>query len=292
MSVVISEEAALRPGSLREERQFFEENGYTVVRGLFPPDEVEALRDHYMTLRANGTYPGDMVGAEPTSDDPLKRFPRMIHMHRWDSLSLDWALDARLRDTFDALLGELPFLGQTMIYFKPAGARGQALHQDNWYLKVSPGTCIAAWLALDPCTEANGCMQVVPGSHRWPILCTEKADITKSFTDVTVPIPDDAQPVPVLMEAGDVLFFTGSLVHGSLPNTTTDQFRRSLIAHYVAGDSEKATRFMNPLYRMDGTTFDITDNPGGGLCGVWVDKDGNQVVELAGQLDNKAAKSE
>ncbi|MES2464633.1 MAG: phytanoyl-CoA dioxygenase family protein [Armatimonadota bacterium] len=292
MSVIEREQSVPSPGTLQESREFFEENGYAVVRGLFDREEVIALREHYMTLRANGAYPGDMVGVEPTSDDPLKRFPRMIHMHRWDDTSLDWALDSRLRDSLTALLGQAPFLGQTMIYFKPAGARGQALHQDNWYLKVAPGTCVAAWMALDPCTEANGCMQVIPGSHRWPLLCTKKADVTKSFTDVTVPIPDDVQPVSVTMEAGDVLFFNGSLVHGSYPNTTTDQFRRSLIAHYVAGEAEQATRFLNPLYRMDGTTFDITDSPGGGPCGVWVDQDGRQVVELVGQLENKAAASE
>ena len=76
-----------------------------------------------------------------------------------------------------------------MLYFKPAGARGQALHQDNFYLRAQPGTCLAAWMALDPCDEANGCMQIVPGSHRWPLLCTEKADTGASFTDVTVPLP-------------------------------------------------------------------------------------------------------
>lgn len=292
MSVVAPERSALPPDSLQDEKQFFDKNGYTVVRGLFPPDEVKALRDHYMKLRASGSYPGDMVGAEPASDDPLKRFPRMIHMHRWDDATLTWALDSRLRDAFSALLGILPFLGQTMIYFKPAGARGQALHQDNFYLKVSPGTCVAAWMALDLCTEANGCMQVIPGSHRWPLLCTETADITKSFTDVTVPIPDDIQPVSVTMEAGDVLFFNGSLVHGSYPNTTMDQFRRSLIAHYVAGDAEQATRHLNPLHRMDGTTFDIAGSPGGGSCGVWVDQDGKQVVELVGQLENRFGATE
>jgi hypothetical protein len=114
----------------------------------------------------------------------------------------------------------------------------------------------------------------------------------QSFTDVTVPVPEDAEPVSVFMEPGDVLFFNGSLVHGSYPNTTADQFRRSLIAHYVAGEAEQATRHLNPLYRMDGTTFDIVDSPGGGPCGVWVDQDGKQVVELVGQLENRAVASE
>ena len=77
--------------------------------------------------------------------------------------------------------------------FKPPGSRGQALHQDNYYLRVHPGTCMAAWLALDDCDDANGCMQVVPGSHTWDILCTEDADTRISFTSVTVPLPPDQE---------------------------------------------------------------------------------------------------
>ena len=44
------------------------------------------------------------------------------------------------------LLGNEPYAAQTMVYFKPAGSRGQALHQDNYYLRVHPGTCMAAWM--------------------------------------------------------------------------------------------------------------------------------------------------
>ncbi|MEJ7654789.1 MAG: phytanoyl-CoA dioxygenase family protein [Chloroflexia bacterium] len=44
--------------------------------------------------------------------------------------------------------------------YSPAGARGQALHQDNFFLKVEPGTCIAAWAALDPADRENGGLEV------------------------------------------------------------------------------------------------------------------------------------
>jgi phytanoyl-CoA hydroxylase len=120
------------------------------------------------------------------------------------------------------------------------------VHQDQYYLRVKPGTCIAAWMALDPCDRENGCLEVLPGSHEWPILCTVGADTSESFTDITVPLPDDAELVPVLMDPGDVLFFNGSLVHGSNPNRSA-RFRRS---H--------------------------------GPCGEWVDRDGRPVIELTG----------
>ena len=264
----------------QEQVEHYQREGYVVARGLFSRPEAEFYIEHYMRLREAGSYPGDFQGVDPQSNDPLKRYPRMIHMHRWDEVSLKWMIDPRLNACMTALLGKEPYAVQTMLYFKPPGARGQALHQDNFYLRVQPGTCIAAWMALDPCDEQNGCLMVVPGTQDLPILCTVPADTTQSFTDITVPVPKDLPIVPVVMEPGDVLFFNGSLIHGSNPNRTTDRFRRSLIGHYAVGDAEKIARFYHPVLRMDGTEVPLGISEGGGPCGVWVEQDGKPTVEL------------
>jgi hypothetical protein len=115
----------------------FRQNGYVVVPQLFPPDEVEAHRRHFMALRATGPHPGDFVAAEPRPRDPLRQYPRLINMHRWDAQSLGFLLDERLRRWLTAFLGREPYAVQTMLYFKPPGARGQALHQDQFFLRVS-----------------------------------------------------------------------------------------------------------------------------------------------------------
>ena len=73
----------------------------------------------------------------------------MAQMHRWDDASLQWLIDQRLDEVLTVLLGRSPYAVQTMLYFKPPGSRGQALHQDNFYLKAEPGTCVAAWMALE-----------------------------------------------------------------------------------------------------------------------------------------------
>ena len=258
---------------------FYREQGYVLVKQLFSPDEAARYREHYMALRAKGGYPGDVVGSDIGSSDPLKKFPRMIHMHRWDELSLRWLLDARLNEQMSAFLGREPYAVQTMLYFKPPGARGQALHQDQFYLRVQPGTCIAAWMALDRCDEDNGCMQVVPGSHTWPILCAAKADPMQSFTEVTVELPSGTKAEPVIMEPGDVLFFNGSVVHGSLPNKSTDRFRRALIGHYIEGDAQTVGKFYHPVLRMDGSEVQLDTSPGATRCGKWVEADGSAVIE-------------
>jgi len=258
----------------------FRREGYVIARGLFSKQEADFYIDHYMRLREASSYPGDFSGVDPTSNDPLKRYPRMIHMHRWDEVSLKWLIDPRLNEWLTALLGKEPYAAQTMLYFKPPGARGQALHQDNFYLRVQPGTCMAAWMALDPCDEENGCLMVVPGTHNLPILCTIPADTTESFTNIAVPVPKDLPIVPAVMEPGDVLFFNGSLVHGSYPNRSANRFRRALIGHYATGDAQKIAQFYQPLLRMDGTEVTIEVSEGGGPCGVWVERDGRPVVEM------------
>jgi hypothetical protein len=206
----------------------------------------------------------------------------MIHMHRWDQVARDWLLEPRLARALTTLLcGREPFAVQTMLYFKPPGARGQAAHQDQYYLRVRPGTCIAAWMALDPCDEENGCLEVLPGSQDWPVLCTIPADTKQSFTHVTVPLPDGAELASAVMEPGDVLFFNGSLVHGSRPNRS-DRFRRSLVGHYIEGDARECALWYHPALRMDGTTVELEQGLGGGPCGEWVERDGSTVIELTG----------
>jgi hypothetical protein len=208
----------------------------------------------------------------------------MYHAERWDEVTRKWFLDKRLHEIMTALLGEEILGAQTMIYFKPPGGRGTALHQDQYYLRVQPGTCIAAWIALEPTDEENGCMQIVPGTHNIPLLCLTEADTNASNVATTVPIPDDVAVKSIVMDAGDALFFAGQIVHGSLPNTSKDRFRVSLACHYVSAIAEKVSQVDRPLYRFDGTLIDVDASETGGYCGVWVDEDDQHRIEVSGQF--------
>jgi len=99
----------------------FTADGYAVARGLFDPEEVDRLRDHFMGLRRRGAYANDLSGVGADRRDPLRRYPRMAQMHRWDQTSLRWLLDVRLRSRLSALAGAEPYAVQTMFYFKPPG---------------------------------------------------------------------------------------------------------------------------------------------------------------------------
>jgi ectoine hydroxylase-related dioxygenase (phytanoyl-CoA dioxygenase family) len=262
--------------------QEYNEQGCLVVRGLFTADEAAFLKVHYEAMRQHEN--AEMLATiQAEMADPLTIYPRIMQPHRRDEASLRWLIDARLNEVMTAVLGQEPFAVQTMFYFKPPGARGQALHQDQYYLRVQPGTCMAAWMAVDDCDEENGCLRVVPGSHTWPLLCTVEADTSESFTDVTVTLPDGVEAVPVIMKAGDVLFFNGQIVHGSSPNTTADRFRRALIGHYIVGEAQKVYQWYKPVLRMDGREIDLGESERGGTCGTWVDVAGK--AELEWQLE-------
>jgi ectoine hydroxylase-related dioxygenase (phytanoyl-CoA dioxygenase family) len=256
-----------------EQKQQFERDGYIILRGLVSREEAAELRDHFMDLHAAGPKPGlfDPKPLDEVDGDVLRAYPRFMHPHRVDETSEKWMLDERFRKVLRDLMDEEPIAAQSMFYYKPAGARGQALHQDNFYLEVAPGSCFAAWVAVDDIDEANGGLFVVPGSHRTEVQCPHIADTTKSFTTEEVDVPEGMEPVPARMEIGDVLFFNGSLIHGSFPNATRDRFRRSFICHYLGESSTQISRGYFPLRRFDGTKIEVDEiyaaSPGGSFCG-------------------------
>jgi hypothetical protein len=266
----------------------FQECGYAIARRLFSQDEVTHLKRYFMEMVERGGDGWAEGGVDPEHEDPLRRYPRLLQPHRGDDVAMNYMIDPRINTWLTALLDREPLAVQTMVYFKPPGARGQALHQDNRYLKVKPGTCVAAWMALDRCDEENGCLEVVPGSHKLDMVCPVPSDMSQSFTGETVPIPPGLGTKTLPLEPGDVLFFNGSLIHGSPPNRS-DRFRTIIVGHYIEGDAECVAHYYFPVYRMDGSTVQIERSPDGQPCGVFVDRDGEQVFEYAGSISEAKA---
>jgi ectoine hydroxylase-related dioxygenase (phytanoyl-CoA dioxygenase family) len=249
--------------------QRFQDEGFAVVRGLFGQDEVAELNGEFTALREAGPIPGHFEPRATASSgpgDPLHSYPRVMHPHQVNELALRYLTDARLAAVLERLLGEEVLAAQSMFYFKPPGARGQALHQDNFYLRVEPGTCVAAWIACDEIDRDNGGLEVIPGTHRMDVFCPEEADAETSFAREYVPPPPGLAPVPVDMAPGDVLFFNGSLVHGSQPNRTAERFRRSFICHYVGRSAERIGHWYRTI-SMRGERVPLPESEGAGPCG-------------------------
>jgi phytanoyl-CoA hydroxylase len=250
----------------------FHRDGFVIARGLFGPEEVAAIRETFMTQAADGPVQGlSDTGTAFKPNDPLAKYPRMMNPHRSalsvGPISMKYILDTRLESILTALVGEPLLAAQSMFYFKPPGARGQDFHQDNFYLQVKPGTCIAAWIAVDDCDTDNGAMACVRETYDQELVCPEEADSSVSFTTHHVPIPAGKVAETAVMKAGDCLFFNGSTIHGSGPNTSATRFRRSLIFHYVPESCEELSHWYRPLLTFAGNTTERITVEGGGPCG-------------------------
>ena len=251
----------------------FERDGFIAVRGLMTAAEINEIRQTFMAQAEDGPVVGlsDVPRGALGSSDPLSRYPRMMHPHKHGDkavgqIAMRYMLDPRLRPVLADLFGEEPFACQSMFYFKPPGARGQDLHQDNFYLRVKPGTCMAAWIAVDDADAGNGGMMCVPQTASLDIACPEPSDPALSFTTEHVEPPAGLAPQMMELKAGDVLFFNGSVIHGSTPNTSADRFRRSLIFHYVPESTREISHWYEAM-SFDGAPQEIAVNMDGGPCG-------------------------
>jgi phytanoyl-CoA hydroxylase len=250
----------------------YDRDGYCIVANLFTAKEIQEIEDFFEEFRKREgiIFDGNLTYSEI---DPKKTQLRSLHPHRHDARPMDWFLNSHVAAVLHRLLGKPALGAQTMYYFKPPGARGQGMHQDNIYLLAAPATCIAAWTAIDDATIENGCLWIVPVSHKSGILCPEKeatdAEKWMQYGDSHITkFPRDRKPVPVEVPRGSTLFFHGDLIHGSGPNRTKDKSRRTFIGHYIDDASEKVSQFYHPLFNMQGEVVSLSvATPEGGPCG-------------------------
>lgn len=250
----------------------FDTQGYTIARGLFPRsrvDELNAMAEEIHTTGAGGRY--SHLSLEEAEGDVLQAYPRIMQPHRYNDTARAAMIDSGLADVLRELFEEEPLAVQSMYYFKPPGARGQAMHQDQFYLQVRPGTCIAAWIAMDYVDKENGGILVFPKTQNLDIDCS-KVGKAGSYEKGAKPIkiPAGLKAESTEMEPGDALFFNGSLIHGSASNRSNDRWRRSFICHYVGVSCTTISESYHPLVDMTGRDVVREKTTDGGPCGAWV----------------------
>jgi phytanoyl-CoA hydroxylase len=149
-----------------------------------------------------------------------------------------------LLDCVERIVGRDVQTIHTMLINKPPNVDGRhPLHQDLLYFPFRPADrIVASWTALERVTKENGCLVVVPGSHRGELLVHENPDwehLNGGYFGVRGLGDEMDRRIHLEMEPGDTVFFHPILVHGSGRNRTQG-FRRAISAHYTALDVEWA----------------------------------------------------
>ena len=211
----------------------FVEDGYIVVPDLVSPDDLSRIVDDAQRFIA-GDYP---VSNLPDNGDVLA-----VHFPHWVSpVAMDMVQHDGVIGVLSQITGaHLPQWDgatkcmQSMLFFKPPGLQGQAWHQDERFIPTRDRSLVGAWIAVDDANIDNGCLWVLPGSHRtgqlWPTRDHGKPELFDP-TDESFGFDDEAA-LPVEVSAGSVVFFNGYLLHRSLPNRSTRR-RMALVNHYM-----------------------------------------------------------
>jgi len=226
-----------------EYANFFRENGYLVVPGAYSPEEVAALHDDTVRLcRGESGYIKGIIPAAPgETDDEVLRHYLCIHFpHKLSQVMYDTLAHPAMISVLEQVIGPNIKCMQSMLFIKASGKPGQAWHQDEYFIPTRDRSLTGAWIALDDATTENGCLWVLPGSHKRGIIYPQQQHNDRRFdcTGEAYQFPyKDEDAVPVEVKAGSIVFFNGYLLHRSLPNRAKSGYRRALVNHYMSAES-------------------------------------------------------
>ena len=158
----------------KEQIDFFHENGYCAGIRLLDDAPVAQLRTELADL-ANPAYPGNELFHEYHSNESSN--PDTVLFHALGA----WRIKPGFHDLLwnpaflmpaSQLLGGGVRFWHDQLFCKPARHGGVvAWHQDySYWTRTEPMEHLTCWIALDDSTRDNGCLQYIPGSHRWPLL--------------------------------------------------------------------------------------------------------------------------
>jgi ectoine hydroxylase-related dioxygenase (phytanoyl-CoA dioxygenase family) len=225
-----------------EQVGFFEGNGYLAGVRVLTDEQVDALRAE-LAEWFQPDHPGrDLWYEYHTNESPD---PNSVLFHALGA----WRIKAGFHDLLwnpaftvpaSQLLGGPVRFWHDQLFCKPAKHGGVvAWHQDySYWTRTVPMSHLTCWIALDDSTKDNGCLQYVPGSHRWSLLpITGLAGRMDAIREVL----DDEQwerflnPVAIEMPKGYAAFHHPLMVHGSFENRTDRPRRAAVVNAFLDG---------------------------------------------------------
>lgn len=235
--------------------QQLHEDGYAIVRGVFPGDEmVEIQREvdavNRQALEHRASYRDHNLFFEIAHDPRLaRRVVLQAHWFSWINKRMEYLRrDPRVLALLEPLLGSNIKQIANQIHWKPPGGKltSYRFHQDIRFRERPEafsdieGSCLNMGLAIDPQTQDNGALRVIPGSHRHGYLgLSDDGPImtgTNTEEELRAAGLDPESIVVCELEPGDIVMWTLLTVHGS-PANRSSRDRRFNINSYARASS-------------------------------------------------------
>lgn len=226
---------------------FFDENGYWMSPVIFSAEELAQIKEHQDKM-----YKGEYeTGREPVCNwlegqNNPKALRKTDNSHWSDRTLRQVATDP----TIGAIAAKLMHadairLFHDQLLYKPGRGNGKETANVGWHQDYSYWQCckepslITAWVAFTDVDLSNGCMQMVPRSHKWGLLNVSdffEQNMEKQQETMDIPENESFTTVPMVMKAGQVSFHHALTIHGSGPNIT-EGARRSMAVHLMTGET-------------------------------------------------------
>ena len=229
-----------KSGLTDEQMETFWKNGFLVFDDVFTEKEVAELRT---------ASDLDTIRKSQQEKGYAKKAVHLLELTTKHTLFMDLARDERILDRIRPMIGDDIQLQHSKIATKPPtkGAGAFKMHQDFAFFPHTNTSLVAVMVMLDDATKENGCMQMIPGSHKWGLLDHLENGIFSGGCIEAERWADESQLVDVTPRAGGISIHHCLSLHGSPPNSSGKP-RRGLVFQYRSDDA----------YQLADTVFEDT----------------------------------
>lgn len=241
-------EADYEPFALsKEQREHFEEFGYVTNVKILEPEQVDQLRLELDEI-CDPEHPAKDLFYEyhgNHSTDPSTVLFHSLGHWRMTKGFHDALWNPAFTKPASQLLGDKAVrFWHDQLFCKPAGHGGVvAWHQDySYWIRTVPMQHLTCWIGLDDASTENGCLNYVPGSHRWGLSKRLElgGDMDALFEQLSEEQQQEIEPVPMELKAGHACFHHPLMVHGSYENKSS-RSRRAMVLNVFADGTRSDT---------------------------------------------------
>jgi ectoine hydroxylase-related dioxygenase (phytanoyl-CoA dioxygenase family) len=227
---------------LRDEQvRFFHEQGYLLGIRVLSDEQVDTLCAQLEGLLDPGREGNELFHEYHSNEstDPARVLFHALGAWRITPGFHDLLWHPAFTVPASQLLGGAVRFWHDQLFCKPAQHGGVvAWHQDySYWTRTQPMAHLTCWIGLDDATRANGCLQYVPGSHRWQLLPITGLAGRMDAVEAVLSPEQRAQfkPVAVELKKGEAAFHHPLMIHGSFENSTDRQRRATVINAFRDG---------------------------------------------------------
>ncbi len=199
----------------------YDKEGYVIFRDVLNDALISEASVHVdWLMRRNPHLRPENLDTHLVTNDPF--WVRLIS-------------DDRLLDIAEQFIGpNIALFASHYISKPPYDGRPVLWHQDGSYWPLEPMEVITLWLAVDDATPENGCMRVIPGSHREELreMKTNSSVVSVLGSQIDPQLVDETKAVDCILNKGDVSVHHPNIIHGSNANTSPNR-RCGLTIRYI-----------------------------------------------------------